>query len=536
MRRDEPSSDPGLARGEGGITLLQARLRVYAKALVLINVGYWPAFLLVWSLEPASGWDAALRHAISPEVLALNVVYATIWIGALGKPRPPVFLQTLDVAGNAAIGVAFAFIMLTHPSRIAAVFENLLALVCVLAVRALVVPSPPWRTCVAGALMTSSTVLAVLFSSSGQTEGFVTRATLVSVVASWCAVAIAFSTVASAVLYGLRREVRDARRLGQYTLLDKLGEGGMGAVYRASHALLRRPTAIKLLSRGGTGTVERFEREVQLLAGLNHPNTVTIHDYGRTADGTFYYAMELLDGLDLEDLVALDGAQPAARVVRIVREAARGLAEAHELGLIHRDIKPANIFLCRHYGQADAVKVLDFGLAKDLVAGSDDDLTGSRTFLGTPLYLAPEAMSGRVLPDGRSDLYSLGAVAYFLLTGVPVFEGRTAMEVCAHHLHTAPVPPGRRNGRAVPADVEAVVLRCLAKEPDARFATAAELVDALAACDDAATWSAKDAAAWWSTHGDRVERWRAERRRAQSGTLSVVAPARDANGPLSGGA
>jgi serine/threonine-protein kinase len=272
-------------------------------------------------------------------------------------------------------------------------------------------------------------------------------------------------------------------------------------VYRASHAMLRRPTAIKLLSDGGEASLARFEQEVHLLAGLNHPNIVTVHDYGRTAGGSFYYAMELLDGMDLEKLVAAGGAQPPERVIHIVRQVARGLHEAHDVGLVHRDIKPANIFLCRRWGEPDAVKVLDFGLAKNN-AEPPTSLTAQNVVLGTPLYISPEALKSADLVDVCSDIYSLGAVAYYLLTAHPVFIGTSAVEVFVQHLHSDPVVPSERLGRAVPADLEAIVLRCLAKSPGDRYPTAAELERALAACAAAAEWSADRARDWWQLRGD----------------------------------
>ncbi|HWO08917.1 MAG TPA: serine/threonine-protein kinase, partial [Polyangiaceae bacterium] len=270
-----------------------------------------------------------------------------------------------------------------------------------------------------------------------------------------------------------------------------------------SHAMLRRPTAIKLLADDDEASLARFEQEVHVLAGLNHPNIVTVHDYGRTADGSFYYAMELLDGMDLEKLVAADGPQPPERVIHIVRQVARGLHEAHDVGLVHRDIKPANVFLCRHWGAPDAVKVLDFGLAKNK-ADRSTSVTGRDVVLGTPLYISPEALKSAALVDARSDIYSLGAVAYYMLTGEPVFTGSSVVEVCVQHMHSAPVAPSERLGRAVPADLEASVLRCLAKSAGDRYPSAAELDRALAACAAADEWSADRARAWWQLHGGRL--------------------------------
>ena len=222
----------------------------------------------------------------------------------------------------------------------------------------------------------------------------------------------------------------------------------MGVVYRARHVMLRRPTAIKLLppEKAGEETLRRFEREVQLTAQLTHPNTVSIFDYGRTPLGVFYYAMELLDGLNLAQLVGRDGPLPAGRVVRILTQVCGALAEAHGVGLIHRDIKPANIILSERGGVADVATVVDFGLVKKIDPGDADRtqaVTASNVVTGTTLYLAPEVIAGGRAVTARSDLYAVGAVGYYLLTGLPVFEAETIVEIFAHHLHTPPVPPQR---------------------------------------------------------------------------------------------
>jgi serine/threonine-protein kinase len=319
---------------------------------------------------------------------------------------------------------------------------------------------------------------------------------------SWLMMTL-LATGASRVIYGLRREAREALRLGQYVLEEKLGEGGMGMVYRASHAMLRRPTAVKLLrqERTGEASLARFEREVQLTARLTHPHTVTVFDYGRSDDGVFYYAMELLDGASLESVVAEAKTLPPERVAHVLYHVADALAEAHEIGLIHRDIKPANIILCRQGGRHDFPKVVDFGLVKDLEGGAGVSLTQADVITGTPLYLSPEAITAPETVGARSDLYSLGAVGYFMLTGEHVFTGKTLVEVCSHHLHTAPVPPSTRVARPVPGDLESVVLDCLAKDPAARPGSAAELCRRLEACDCLGRWTNDDAQAWWTEHG-----------------------------------
>jgi serine/threonine-protein kinase len=260
--------------------------------------------------------------------------------------------------------------------------------------------------------------------------------------------------------------------------------------------MLRRPTAIKLLEGQGHDSVRlaRFEREVQLTSELTHPNTIAIHDYGRTPEGVFYYVMEYVDGITLQQLVEREGPLPPARVVHLLRQVCQAIAEAHAAGLVHRDLKPANLMV-RQRGIPDFVKVMDFGLVKALGTGdgqhSLEELTRSTaaTVLGTPHYLAPEAISRPGEVDGRADLYALGAVAYFLLVGEPVFTGQTVVEVCGHHLHTEPRPPSERTAQPVPASLEAIILRCLRKSPAERFQTAGELIAALDAAVDVGEWS-----------------------------------------------
>jgi serine/threonine-protein kinase len=312
----------------------------------------------------------------------------------------------------------------------------------------------------------------------------------------------------SQTIHGLRKAVSDIRRLGQYTLDEKLGEGGMGVVYRASHAMLRRPTAIKLLlpDRAGKDALTRFEREVQRTAMLTHPNTVTVFDYGRTTDGVFYYAMELLDGASLQEIVEVDGPQPEERVIRLLEQAAGSLAEAHDAGLIHRDVKPSNILVVDRGGIADLVKVVDFGLVKDVGvragggATSEPALTMADTITGTPLYMAPETVSAPETVDARTDLYALGAVGYWLVTGTHVFGGESIIQVFAHHLHSVPDAPSTRLGAPVSADLETVLLACLAKRPEDRPATAHVLRERLCACAAAGRWTNARAAQWWAAH------------------------------------
>jgi eukaryotic-like serine/threonine-protein kinase len=319
-------------------------------------------------------------------------------------------------------------------------------------------------------------------------------------VGMWSAVAVSVASISARVIHGLQQRVRDANEVGQYTLEERIGEGGMGVVYLARHALLRRPTAIKLLPahRAGEVAVRRFEQEVRLTSVLTHPNTIAIYDFGRTPDGVFYYAMEYLDGITLEHLVKLDGAQPAARVMQLLKQACGALSEAHAMGLSHRDIKPANMMLCVRGRMPDQLKVLDFGLVKQ--QASDPAAMGlsvDGALVGTPAYLAPEAIANASRADARSDLYALGAVGYWLLVGEPVFAGQTILEVCLHHLHTTPVPPSERSSMPIPAALDALILQCLAKEPELRPSSAHELGRLLDAIDGAGSWSREQAESWW---------------------------------------
>ncbi len=298
---------------------------------------------------------------------------------------------------------------------------------------------------------------------------------------------------------------KKAARLGQYQLEEKLGEGGMGAVYRAHHALLRRPTAVKLLhpTHNSAANLERFEREVRRTAELSHPNTISIYDYGHTADGVFYYAMEYLEGVDLDVLVERFGPMPSSRVIHLITQAAGALAEAHSVGMVHRDIKPANLFLCRRGGVPDTVKVLDFGLVKTS-RPEDKTLTADDVVMGTPAYLPPEMVSSANAATPVSDIYALGAVAYYLVTGEPVFDGETAMALLMAHASVQPVPPSERLGAAVDATLEEVILACLEKSPAHRPQSADELIARLDAAEVAGQWTRAMAEDWWTRHQDSI--------------------------------
>jgi len=320
-----------------------------------------------------------------------------------------------------------------------------------------------------------------------------------AVMAWWALIQISVMSVYGAYrIEASRQEAAEARRLGQYVLREKLGGGGMGEVFLADHVLLRRPCAVKLIRPervGDPAMLQRFEREVRATAFLTHPNTVQVFDYGHTPDGTFYYVMEHLPGLTLEELVRRYGPLPPNRAVHFLRQVCAALGEAHARGLTHRDIKPGNVMVCERGGVHDVVKVLDFGLVripKD--DGAYETLTREGTVAGTPAYMSPEQAGGEAVIDPRSDVYSVGALAYFLLTGKPPFADRSAPRMLAAHLYE---PPGALPA-TVPSDLAAVVMRCLAKAPAERWANSASLEAALAGTQMAG-WSSLEAAAWWES-------------------------------------
>jgi len=323
-------------------------------------------------------------------------------------------------------------------------------------------------------------------------------------------VAAGLASYPSIVLSRLRRAVSEAQAMGSYRLEERLGAGGMGEVWRASHRMLARPAAIKLIRAESIAQASgeeaqtlhrRFEREAQATASLTSPHTVALYDFGVTDDGTFYYVMELLHGLDLERLVERFGPVSAARCVALLAQACDSLKEAHARGLIHRDIKPANLFACGIGGCWDVVKVLDFGLVTRgrPASGAQARLTVHDRVGGTPAFIAPEmALGGTV--DGRADLYALGCVAYWLLTGSMVFEGRTALEVTMQHVQAEPVPPSQRTELSVPPELDALILACLAKDPAARPADASVLRRGLTTVPLTEPWTDDDAVRWWRLH------------------------------------
>jgi serine/threonine-protein kinase len=396
----------------------------------------------------------------------------------------------------------YALLGLSAGSSLTVTFSVLLAMTYTILGRSIIVPSSMART-----LWISSaavTPLIVYFAGQGVPaafgESFASRFVFTLFGVLWCIVAVCASAANSKQLYGLRARIREIGKLGQYTLEEKIGEGGMGTVYRATHAMLRRPAAIKLLAKGRASEKDqaRFEREVQLTSTLTHPNTIAIFDYGRTADDVFYYVMEYLNGLDLDRLVKEYGPVEPARAIHILAQVCGALGEAHARDLIHRDIKPANIVLTFRVDEPDVVKVVDFGLVKTLEEPGTDSRSDAIT--GTPMYLSPEAITKPDSVDARTDIYALGAVAYFLLAGREVFSGETLLDVLSRHVLKEPLAPSVHLAKPLPPDLEQLVLKCLAKDPDGRPASAPALLAELLACKDAPLYDRTGAFAWWQEH------------------------------------
>ncbi len=330
---------------------------------------------------------------------------------------------------------------------------------------------------------------------------------------AWRVVGIALisgvSVLISRSLNKLHRSAHNAERMGNYVIEKELGAGGMGQVFVARHAMICRPTALKVMTvPEGEGESEaalkRFEREVQLSASLTHPNTITIFDFGRTADDTFYYAMEYLEGMDLDTMVERLGPMPPERVVYFLRQVCGSLGEAHGRGIVHRDIKPSNIFITHRGGLYDFVKVLDFGLARQVKPADDTGLTKTGVVLGTPRYIAPESLYGARQADARSDLYNLGGVAYWMLTGHPLFPGASSVDLIIDHVKTVPELPSVAADQPITKELDAVIMKLLEKDPADRYQSADELLTGLQSLRFESNWSQTRAREWWDENAPEM--------------------------------
>ncbi len=506
--------------------LFQRRLGLFFAICATIGWTFYVIHIVMVLIFGHHGLPTDLIDLMRIVHLTITLGATALWLWMRSMPRSIVALSFFDVTGTVVIVAGLATMLIGSPAITRPEIEMLLTINIILVSRAAMVPSTLGRTLIIGLLASAFLIAgACIVYSRGVDPALVTLdfdkggipplPIILIAAATWSMITVGLTGLISRVIYGLQRHLEQAMRLGQYTLVEKIGEGGMGAVYRASHAMLRRPTAIKLLpaERAGARALQRFEREVQLTALLTHPNTVAIYDYGRTPDGIFYYAMEYLEGLDLEVLVERRGPQPAARVLHVLVQVTGALSEAHAAGLIHRDIKPANVILCQRGGVSDFAKVVDFGLVKELKPSSTSASASSagNVITGTPLYLAPEAIVAPDTIDARADLYALGAVAYWLLTGTPVFDAPTLLEICAKHLHADVELPSVRGKRELPSALEALVLQCLEKDPAKRPASAAALgasLRALVERGEVAVWTDDQASRWWSDNAEDTKRRR----------------------------
>jgi len=446
-------------------------------------------------------------------------LFAAWGINARGK-RSAVVVKASEVAGLALACIFYGLMSRGIPQAGRPDHVLLLIFGTLMLARAIYIPSTWQRTVAIMALVGAELVAAVLYAFRDPDPSFVASlhglgfgemtaadvptSVLLGVVPWWIALT-ALAASASAVVYGLRKEMAKAAQLGQYTLTRKIGEGGMGMVFEAQHGMLKRPTAIKLLQpeKVGEDSLARFEREVRATSQLRNPSTITVFDYGRTPDGLFYYAMELVHGATLTEIVGLDGPMPPERAIHVLRRICDALNEAHLAGLVHRDVKPDNVLLAAQGGDYDVVKVVDFGLVKEVEA-KGVGVTHEGTIVGTPQFMPPEVIKGQRQPDARSDLYALGGLAFFLLTGEHAFVAESVIEVCSMHLSQEPDAPSKRLGQPLPDGLDALVLSLLAKEADGRPPSAAAVRDALSEIECDPPWTRERAQKWWRDFGDEV--------------------------------
>jgi eukaryotic-like serine/threonine-protein kinase len=476
---------------DGFDSAVAERVRLYLKVTFFINVFFCVASVL--TVLGGQPYDPFTQYS----VFGMAAVNGMAWFLAV-RSRSPVasspHVATLMTLMLSAVSAHIVTNNSLDPNPTRTGFFLVLATTFLLVLRSSLIPSRTGATALVGFVALSFNIWAMREHAVDGDRVFFIWLIVASIIA------VGVTVVTSSTVYGLNRRMRAAAQLGQYEIERLLGRGGMGEVYLAKHALLNRPTAVKLLRDvSASSTRELFRHEVQTASGLTHPNTVEIYDYGRTPEGVFYFAMEYVEGATLDEVVMATGAMPPARAIHLLRQAAGALGEAHGRGLIHRDVKPSNLMLCERGGIFDTMKVMDFGLVRDLAEADPED----QGLTGTPLYLAPECIleTGGAVP--QTDVYALGGTAYFLLTGRPPFEATSLVELLSDHL--ASDPPSLDSGDAT---LDALVMRCLAKDPKERPTDAKELAEALAACDDAQAWTPRDADIWWAEHGEVITAYR----------------------------
>jgi serine/threonine-protein kinase len=518
MAERRSSSGPGKFVCAGidagaGSPFVQSRFALLGKVVFLLSFGFFflinSLFLVVGGLGalPALAHRGNLFHFLASSVMAV------LWAIMSARPWPMRFLGMLDGLSLFLAGL-FLALMATVPNP-AQLMAALFALAVTLTARAVLIPSTARRTFWLGAIA-AIPLLVVSASFEGQAAppGFPPWFPKVLVFVNsllWLSLSVTLASVTSRVIYGLTQQVKAASEIGPYTLEEKIGSGGMGEVWRARHRMLIRPAAVKLISARDLGStpnrdpelrLRRFEREARATAGLKSPHTVQLYDFGVTDEGTFYYVMELLDGMNLDALVDGFGPLPPERAIHLLSQVCSSLEDAHQNGLVHRDIKPANIVVSRVGAAWDFVKVLDFGLVKLEGARQSEasvKLTDEQNVSGTPGFIAPEVVLGAAT-DHRVDIYSLGCVAYWLVTGKLVFEGPGAVKVMSDHIHALPEPPSNHAPGPIPAELDRLILDCLEKDPNQRPATAAELSARLLAIPLAVPWTLEHAEKWWAAH------------------------------------
>jgi hypothetical protein len=495
-----------------GSPFVQSRLALLGKTVFLLAFGF--SAVINGMMIVGGGLRILPTLVTQANIMGLLVasVMGALWGVARLRPWPLRTLAILDCGGLLLVGVGLA-LMAAQPDQ-KQLSAGVSALTVTMMARAVLIPSTATRTLwlswiAAAPLLVVSFVFHQPVLLPGFAPGFLKL--LISVDALlWLAIAVTLSTVTSRTIYGLRQQVKEASEVGQYILEEKIGGGGMGEVWRARHRMLIRPAAVKLVSAREPGStpnrdpelrLRRFEREARATAGLKSPHTVQLYDFGVTDDGTFYYVMELLDGMDLDTLVERFGPVPAERAIHYLLQVCASLEDAHQNGLVHRDIKPANIVVSRIGTDRDFVKVLDFGLVKLEGARSGESLrlTADDSVSGTPAFIAPEVVLGAPT-DHRVDIYAVGCVAYWLLTGKLVFEGPGMVKVMSDHIHTPAAPPSTRSELSIPPELDALILECLQKNPDQRPASASALQSRLQAIPVATPWTRERAERWWSQH------------------------------------
>jgi len=491
-----------------GSPFVQARLALLGKTVFLLSFGFFTIINCVVivgagiGVLPSLVTQANVMHFLSSSVMG------ALWAIASLRPWSLRALGILDGGSLLLAGVGLG-LMAAQPDE-KQLMAGLFALAVTMMARAVLIPSTAMRTfCLSSIASLPLLMVPWLFHQPAPVPGFGPGLLeLLSFMNAllWSLLSVALSTVMSRTIYGLRQQVKAASEIGQYTLEEKIGSGGMGEVWRARHRMLIRPAAVKLVTARALGStpgrdpelrLRRFEREARATAGLKSPHTVQLYDFGVTDDGTLYYVMELLDGMDLDTLVERFGPVPAERAIHFLLQVCASLDDAHHNGLIHRDIKPANIVVSRVSSAWDFVKVLDFGLVRlDSPKQSEDRLTNDNDVSGTPGFIAPEVVLGSEA-DNRVDIYALGCVAYWLLTGKLVFEGPGMIKVMFDHVHTPPAPPSSRSELPIPLELEALILACLEKEPARRPASASDLQTRLQAIPLATPWTRERAERWW---------------------------------------